>query len=348
MHITIRPFDPASDSDLEQHLALENAHEQREFGAFTSKTLEQYRALFAPSPYFRRKGWVAMAESLEGGEVMVGTANIDETLTENTDSSWVYVATHPAFFGRGIATQLLDEVVIPALRESGRANINTFGVFMKDEDVDNPDHPVNRLSARLGVTKKSTAICRSLSLPLSENLLHQLAAEAEEKRGDYEILQWEDTVPEEYLEVYGKLRHQLELDDPTEDFTAEAVQFPPERIREEEKRRRESGVRTLIAVAAAPDGSLVAYSYMRWTDTPETTLGYQEDTLVMPEHRGHRLGLALKVANHRRLHESAPQLTTMVTRNSHVNPWMIGINEKLGYTVANREVTFQGALGASQ
>src|SRR5699024_5037425 len=72
------------------------------------------------------------------------------------------------------------------------------------------------------------------------------------------------------------------------------------------------------------------------------TVGWQENTLVMPDHRGHRLGLALKVATHRQLRERAPQLRSLVTWNSHVNPWMIEINEKLGYEIVYREMVLQG------
>ena len=105
---------------------------------------------------------------------------------------------------------------------------------------------------------------------------------------------------------------------------------------------REAGTLRITAVAVAPDGSFAGNSEVHLHESADSTLGWQENTLVMPEHRGHRLGLALKVATHRQLTARAPQLRALVTWNSHVNPWMIEINEKLGYRVRFRELVLQG------
>ncbi len=51
----------------------------------------------------------------------------------------------------------------------------------------------------------------------------------------------------------------------------------------------------------------------------------------MPEHRGHRLGLLLKVENLRWVRREAPHLTRLDTWNANDNPHMIAINEALGY-----------------
>ena len=54
-------------------------------------------------------------------------------------------------------------------------------------------------------------------------------------------------------------------------------------------------------------------------------------TLVHRDHRGHRLGAAVKVANLRRLQRERPDLTEVVTQNAEVNAQMIGINARLGF-----------------
>ena len=54
-------------------------------------------------------------------------------------------------------------------------------------------------------------------------------------------------------------------------------------------------------------------------------------TLVHREHRGHRLGAAVKVANLRRLQRDRPDITEVVTQNAEVNEQMIGINARLGF-----------------
>ena len=342
MHVTIRPLDPTSDAELDQYAALERALDDHTFGGSQALTREQTRAALTDSPYWSTRRWVAIAETIEGGESLVGRAATFVPLQENLETISVGAAVHPAFRGRGIATALVEEALLPAIRESGRPLVEAYGEIPADGDADSPDEPVNRLAARVGITRKNLAVCRALPLPLEEPLLDALQVEAEEKLGEYRVELWDGDIPEEHLAAYGLLLRQLELDEPDEDVEHEAPDYTPERLRESERRMKEQGTARIIAVAVAPDGSFAGNSEVHVHDSPETTLGWQENTLVMPEHRGHRLGLALKVATHRQLRERAPQLRSVVTWNSHVNPWMIGINEKLGYRILFRELVLQG------
>ncbi|MBB5832439.1 GNAT family N-acetyltransferase [Brachybacterium aquaticum] len=342
MHLTIRPLDPADDAELDQYLALEQALDEHAHGGSQALTREQLRAQLTDTPYWSTRRWVAIAESLEGGESLVGRASVFLPQKENLETISVGASVHPAMRGRGIATALVEEALLPAIRESGRTLVEAYGEIPADGDPDDLAQPVNRLAARLGITRKNVAVCRRLPLPLDDALLDALQVEAEEKQGDYRVELWDGEIPEEHLAAYGVLLRQLELDEPDEDVEHEAPEYTPERIRLNEQRLREQGMRPIVAVAIAPDGSFAGNSEVHVHDNPASTLGWQENTLVMPEHRGHRLGLALKVATHRQLRERAPQLTALVTWNSHVNPWMIAVNEKLGYQVAYREVALQG------
>lgn len=342
MHVTIRPLDLSSDLDLDQYGALERALDEHAFGGSQALSREQLRAQLSDSPYWTVRRWVAVAEMLEGGEAVVGRASTFLPLQENLETVSVAVAVHPAFRGRGIGTALVEEALLPAIRESGRTLVEGYGEIPGHGDPDDPTHPVLRLAGRLGVSRKNLAVCRALPLPLEEAHLDALQAEAEEKLGGYRIELWDGEIPEEHLVAYGLLMRQLEIDEPDEEFEHEAPDYTPERIRENERRMREQGTVRITAVAVAPDGSFVGNSEVHVHASEESTLGWQEITLVMPEHRGHRLGLALKVATHRQLHERAPRLRSVVTWNSHVNPWMIAINEKLGYEVVCRELVLQG------
>ena len=181
-----------------------------------------------------------------------------------------------------------------------------------------------------------------VTVDATDQFLDALEAESAQKRGEYRIEQWVGEIPEEHLSAYGRLLTQLEIDEPDEEVEHEPAEYTPERIRVSERRMREAGTIRIVAVAVAPDGEFVGNSEVHVHEAPGSTLGYQENTLVMPEHRGHRLGLGLKVATHRRLAELAPQLRSLVTWNSHVNPWMIQVNEKLGYELLFHEVVMQG------
>ncbi|MGP9537948.1 GNAT family N-acetyltransferase [Brachybacterium sp. AOP43-C2-M15] len=342
MHVSIRPLVPTSDLELDQYQALGTAIDEDSFGGSQSLTREQLRAAITDSPYWSTRRWVAVVETMEGGESIVGRASVFLPLQENRETIAVGASVHPAFRGRGIATALVEEALIPAIRESGRTLVEAYGEIPADGDPDSEELPVQRLAARLGITRKNLAVCRALPLPLEDSLLDALQAEVDPELGEYRLELWDGEIPEEHLEPYGLLMRQLELDDPDEDVEHEAPDYTPERIRESERRMRERGTVRITAVAVAPDGSFVGNSEVHLHDAPRSTLGWQENTLVMPEHRGHRLGLALKVATHRQLRERAPQLRSLVTWNSHVNPWMISINEKLGYEIRFRELVLQG------
>ena len=342
MHVTIRPLDPSSDAELDQYLSLEKALDEHSYGGSQALTREQLRSQVSSSPYWEVRHWVALAEIMEGGSSLVGRAAVFLPLQENLETVSVGVAVHPAVRGLGIATALIEEVLLPAIRESGRSLVEAYAEIPPDGDPDDPSQPALRLAQRLGVSRRNLAVCRALPLPLEDSLLEELEAEAAEELGDYRVELWDGEIPEEHLEAYGLLLRQIELDEPDEEVEHEPAEYTPERIRESERRMREAGTVRITAVAVAPDGSFVGNSEVHVHDSPHSTVGWQENTLVMPEHRGHRLGLALKVATHRQLRERAPQLRSLVTWNSHVNPWMIGINEALGYRIIHRELVLQG------
>jgi hypothetical protein len=63
-------------------------------------------------------------------------------------------------------------------------------------------------------------------------------------------------------------------------------------------------------------------------------VGMQADTAVARHHRGHRLGLLLKIDMMRWLAEVEPQLEVIETWNNADNTFMINVNEALGYRLS--------------
>jgi hypothetical protein len=117
---------------------------------------------------------------------------------------------------------------------------------------------------------------------------------------------------------------------PLGELDLESSEWTPERVRAAEQRQVSTGRHVHTALAVAPDGEVAGISDVRVDDTDHehAQVGI---TLVHPQHRGHRLGLALKVATHDLVRATYPTLSTVDTSNAEVNTHMNAVNEALGY-----------------
>ena len=71
---------------------------------------------------------------------------------------------------------------------------------------------------------------------------------------------------------------------------------------------------------------------------------FQWGTLVLPEHRGHRLGMAVKVADLDELARVAPGRQSVQTMNDEQNPWMVRINHDLGFRIIEEALSVRKAF----
>jgi hypothetical protein len=65
-------------------------------------------------------------------------------------------------------------------------------------------------------------------------------------------------------------------------------------------------------------------------------VAHQEDTTVVGAHRGHRLGVLLKLEMLRWIAQDRPEVRATETWNSVQNHHMLAVNEALGTTVLAR------------
>jgi GNAT superfamily N-acetyltransferase len=161
--------------------------------------------------------------------------------------------------------------------------------------------------------------------------------------GDYRVTTWGDTTPEEHLEgVSAALSSFLGMV-PTGDLEMEDLNYTPERLVRQETRRAELGTARLVAAALAPDGELVGYHDL-FVDAVRTRQADVGITMVLPQHRGHALGLAMKLATHRDLLARFPECEIVRTGNADVNEHMNAVNEQLGYRLVESILEFQKKL----
>lgn len=107
------------------------------------------------------------------------------------------------------------------------------------------------------------------------------------------------------------------------------------RIRNFEQTLLASG-QQLCTVAARQEktGCVAAITQIR-IDSASPGWAYQGITAVLPEHRGHRLGLLVKAEMLDRLIAAAPEVRQVRARNAGANEHMVAINEQLGFRLSS-------------
>lgn len=258
------------------------------------------------------------------GDEIVGGAFAAYPLESNTDSVWVMPFVEPVRRRQGIGSALMKALVADARRE-GRTKVEaeTTAPFAEREGG-----PTLSFAAKHGFAVANMEIQRKLPLPVPEDLLDMLQAEAADHHGDYEILTVEGLLPEELHESYCRLSNLLITEAPSGDFEWEEDSLTPAVYREQVRKQIAVGRRRYTTVAVR-DGQAVAMTDLLVSKGTERA--QQWYTLVDRAHRGHRLGTAVKVANLRRMQAENPDRVDVVTSNAETNANMVDINDRLGF-----------------
>lgn len=261
---------------------------------------------------------------------VLGTARLELTRHDNPTLADVEIAVVPEHRRRGLGTALF-RVAEARCAELGRTSI--LGAVQQPNEA--PEVPGVPFLTGLGFTRRNVEMRRVLDLPVPPERLARLAAKAAEKTGGYELRSWPNACPEEYAEQYAHLKSLLMTEAPSGDMDYEPEVWDVARLRSDERKTFDQGRQIVTTVAFAPDGTIAAHTQIGITPVGSTK-AFQWDTLVLPEHRGHRLGLALKVAN---LQETAlrfPDRTVIETWNAVQNGPMVAVNLELGFREVER------------
>jgi len=316
-----RPLDPFDDAQMRRFHEIAWRAEKDDGRPWNPMwTYDEMTGRFRSSASDRRTVGVATYD----GDRMVGVGWADLSMHDNLHTAWIFVAVEPELRGRGIGAHAL-EGVLDLAREHGRTQIVTgAGIPFEGRE----DHPILRWAKAQGFTLANMEVQRNLELPVDDALLDTVAAEAAEKHDGYEILTFNGPLPDELLASWCEHVNQFLLEAPLGDIEAEAEQSTPESVREHDLEHEKVG-RTVYHAVAVKDGQVVANSDLAVPH--EGDEAHQWGTLVHRDHRGHRLGAAVKVANLKALQAGHPQVPRVVTTNAETNQWMVAINERLGF-----------------
>jgi len=322
--VAVDPSDPVSFDPFYDVYAAAGRHgAQGEFATVWQRN-EVRVAMQDPDPSDFRLGWTG---SVDGHAVVTGWTH--GSTVDNTDILDVAIHCAPDDRGHGYAAAMLAHVEREA-RERGRIRLVGEVNWPYALGASGSGSPDLTWALRNGFELGLLDVQRRLPLPVPTALLDELAAEAAPHHAAYPLVSFLGPVPDELVESWAALTATLMTEAPMGEIEREPAVIDVDRFRAEEAMIERQGRLKVSTGALAPDGTLVAYSDLVLT-VHEAERAYQWGTLVRPDHRGHRLGLAVKVANLRQLQETQPDISTVVTFNADVNAAMVAVNDRLGF-----------------
>jgi GNAT superfamily N-acetyltransferase len=272
----------------------------------------------------------------EGG-TPVGVSMLNLPVADNPTVVYAEVMAHPDHRRRGVGTRVLEELERRA-RAIGRERVVTEVYESPGNDTGDAAFAMAR-----GYTEANREGVKAIDLAASERLWPALDAEVEPALGGYRVVTWRDACPEEYVDSFGAALSRVMSLIPQGDLDLENREWTVEHVRAAERRRVDVGFATFESAAVAPDGSVVGLTGVR-VSTHDPARAHIGVTMVLPEHRGHRLGLATKLASHRALRSAFPDCRLVVTSNAEVNTHMNAINGAMGYRVVETLIEYQKRL----
>lgn len=260
----------------------------------------------------------------------LGTVETGLALQENTHLAEMEVLVRPTSRRRGVGTALFragegicgaqnrtsieGEVHVPA----GASPENTAG------------HAFSRALGFVSVHEEDHLI---LDLPVPEERIARLQA-LDVSGAAYDVLTWGGRCPDEYVEAYCAMRTQMSKDVPLGDSDWLPVGFDEARLRTSEERLSAGWIPVIAAARRRGDGEMGGYSMTLLPIGGDQAM--QDDTLVMPGHRGHRLGTRLKLATLAIVAARHSERRSLHTWTDPQNHAMQRTNADFGYVARER------------
>jgi GNAT superfamily N-acetyltransferase len=254
---------------------------------------------------------------------------------------WAAVSVLSDFRGRGIGSALYERLERTA-RDAGRTTVQhqtDFPTGVPGETIPAPTGfgsvpvglPSTRFLQRYGFSLEQVGRMSGLSLPVEPRVLSSLLGEAVAASAEYRTVTWQGRTPEEWLDAVALMRTRMSTETPNAGIEQTEDVWTAERVRSYDDLLAASPrvILTTIAVHAAT-GQPAGYTELDVPTESDRPVD-QWDTLVLREHRGHRLGMLLKLTNLRELTARFPESHEVETMNAEDNRHMLDVNEAVGF-----------------
>lgn len=332
---TIDARDEAAFRDWFAVLQAAERHDDGQPGGWTFA--EQWATAVAQAGGHDRRHWLVR----DAAGAAVGAARLTLTTRDNLWSGGVEIYVRPDGRRRGVGSRLL-EAGSTAAAAGGRT---TLRLAVERRGV--PQAPGDAFATARGFSLVHVEERRDLVLPVDPASLDRLEQAALPHAAGYTLSGWVGDTPPGLLDARARLSERISADAPTGAADIEPESWDAERVWARD-RTIVAMDRFCIATAARHDatGELVGVTDIT-VPREDGEVAWQWDTVVDPAHRGHRLGLLLKIANLRVLEALDLPARRVATWNATTNTFMIRVNETLGATLVARNQVWERALPRS-
>ena len=146
---------------------------------------------------------------------------------------------------------------------------------------------------------------------------------------DLELVHWARRCPEEWIDAVVATANAMK-DAPTDDLEMADTVVDAAMVRAEIEARAALGLEYQGVLAVTPDGEAAGTTEV-FINRHRPEASWQWSTVVLPAHRGRRIGRWLKATMWRRLRATEPGVTGLHTGNAASNAHMLAINTEMGF-----------------
>jgi len=297
---------------------------------------------YQPEPYEIRRMWLALVDG-----AVVGRVGVDVPQEEGSQTAFWLIELLRDVWGRGIGSAAYA-LVEQTAREHGRTVLQSWATHPAGEGPTLtpptgfgriPEDHIARFYLRHGYTLEQVARASALDLHAPFADIERLLSQARAAAAGYRVVRWDAPTPPEYVDGYAWMKSRMSTDAPAAALEFDEEQWDADRLARHDRIYTDAG-RTLQVTAAQhiETGQLCAFNELV-IGRDHSEASHQEDTLVLTEHRGHRLGMLVKAEGLLAWRERFPQSPRVLTYNAEENRPMLDINEALGFT----PIAYEGA-----
>ena len=305
-------------------------------------TADELLPFYQPDEYELRFVWSVVKD-----DAVVGRIGVDIPLEGGSKALYWLIELQREVWGQGIGSAAY-EFVEQVAREHDRTVLESWAKHPEAAGprLDPPtgfgsiplDHAA-RFYLSKGYTLEQVERFSELDLSTSRDTVDRLLAEAAEVAQGYRVVEWFAPTPPDWADGYAQMKARMSTDAPSAGLEMPEETWDAARIAKHDEQYTAS--QRVIHVTAAQhieSGQLCAFNELV-IGRDRTGVTHQEDTLVLKEHRGHRLGMLVKCAGLVAWRDIAPDSPRVITYNAEENRPMLSINEAIGFT----PVSYEGA-----